>query len=309
VIRTRVLLAGKHELACALLDELADRPALEVVVVPSKSERENETGRQSLKRLVKERRVAALSDGADSPLLEPVRFFQPHVLISAGFDRIVRRDVLAMVPIPVNIHFGMLPRYRGNLSIPWAIMNSEREIGITLHYIAQGIDDGAIIAQRTIENDPALSCRSLYERAVPVGVDLTSECIEQILSGSKPDGTLQDETAATYFPPGFPLNFRVPFRQTGTFVLNYVRAAYFPPYEGAYAEIEGHRLEFLWHPSVAFASGSQDTKPGTVQLSGERWSISVLNGLFQPSRVKLDGVEMEFAEACVRSALEGKRIA
>src|SRR5205085_6118450 len=134
-----------------------------------------------------------------------------NLLLSLGYDRIISESVLACVPRAVNVHFGMLPKYRGSFSIPWAILNADAQIGVTLHDIAGSIDDGAIIRQESILNERHLSCRQLYERAVEVGVELTRWFVDQVAVGSAPTGLVQDEENATYYSSSYPNGFRIPW--------------------------------------------------------------------------------------------------
>ena len=162
--RLRVLLVGKHELACRLLALLRDEPRVQLGIVPARSEVARD-GRETLTGALRAGDQVVADDGRIA-LADAVRTFRPAVVVSAGFDRIVKAEVLDAIPNPVNIHFGRLPRYRGSFSIPWAIMNDDDVIGITVHRMAPSIDDGPIHLQATIPNDRGSSCRVLYLQAV-----------------------------------------------------------------------------------------------------------------------------------------------
>ena len=128
----RVLIAGKNELAVGLHQTLMEAD-IDLGYVTCKGETADGP-RQSLKAALAEDGVEPLNRSySHKELLRVVRQWQPDVLISAGFDKIVRPDVIDAVPHALNVHFGELPRYRGSFSIPWAILNREAVVGVSLH--------------------------------------------------------------------------------------------------------------------------------------------------------------------------------
>jgi methionyl-tRNA formyltransferase len=294
--KLRVLLIGRHELACRILDALHRNPAIDLACVPAR--REDMDRRPALARLAVLRSIRLLGGGGKSALSDAIGSFLPHMIISAGYDRIIPADVLARVPRSVNVHFGMLPKYRGSYSIPWAILNNEGEIGVTLHEMAPSIDDGAIIRQGRFFNEPSLSCRDIYDRAVEIGTGLVTWLIDQTLRGDPPAGIPQDERMATYYAPNYPGDFRIPWRQTATFVANYIRAAYFPPYDGAFGEIAGHRVVFDWPVEHRF--DCRVAPPGAIVECAGRVGITVINGLIVPKAVTFDKHHADFSDVVAK---------
>jgi methionyl-tRNA formyltransferase len=297
--KLKVLLIGRHELACRVLDALHNNPAIDLACVLAR--REDVDRRPALARMAVLRSIRILGGGDKLALSDAIDRFLPHMIISAGYDRIIPADALARVPRSVNVHFGMLPKYRGSYSIPWAILNNEKEIGVTLHEMAPSIDDGAIIRQERFGNEPSLSCRDIYDRAVEIGTGLVTWLIDQTLRGDRPAGLPQDERMATYYPPNYPSDFRIPWRQTATFVANYIRAAHFPPYDGAFGEIAGHRLVFGWPVEHRF--DCRVAPPGTIVECGGRIGITVINGLIVPKAMTFDKRPADFSDLVAKYSL------
>jgi methionyl-tRNA formyltransferase len=287
----RVLLVGRHELACCILEALARKPGIELAVIPAR--REDADSRLALGRAALANSIPLLGVGKTA-LSAAIDSFRPQLLVSAGYDSILTADTIARVARCVNVHFGMLPRYRGSYSIPWAMLNNDPEIGVTLHDMTPAMDAGAIIRQECIPNDPGKSCRALYDLAVDVGGGLVVWFVEQTLRGAAPAGTPQDEKLATYYPPDYPAAFKVPWRQTVTYVANYIRAAHFPPYDGAFGEIRGHRIVFDWPVEHHFESPV--ASPGTIVSYNGRPAITALNGIIMPTTVSLRGCRMSFSD-------------
>jgi len=303
--KLKVLLIGRHELACNVLQALGGKSAIDLACVPAR--REDAERRPTLAGVAVVKSIPVLGRDSKSELSDAVRQFTPHLMISAGYDRIVPADVLACVPRSVNVHFGMLPKYRGSYSIPWAILNNEPAIGVTLHEMAPSIDDGAVIRQERFLNDHALSCRDIYDRAVEIGTDLVSWLVDRLLRDDPPPSVPQNERMATYYTPNYPAGFRIPWRQLATYVVNYVRAAHFPPYEGAFGEIAGHRIVFDWPVEHRF--GYPAAAPGTIIQSNGQASIAVLNGVIMPKSIIIDKYPAEFADIVAKCSLLGQSFA
>lgn len=78
--------------------------------------------------------------------------FAPDINVSMSYDQIIRNKLLQIAPLGfINCHAGALPFYRGRNVLNWALINGEKQFGITVHYIDEGIDTGDIIKQEFIE--------------------------------------------------------------------------------------------------------------------------------------------------------------
>lgn len=119
--------------------------------------------------------------------LENFRKFSPDLFISIRFGQIFKP---ALIAIPrhgvLNLHSGILPDYRGILATFWAILNGEKIIGTTLHYISDsGIDTGEIIASSKKEVEQNLSLLLNINKLYEGGSTLIAEAIEKISNGEK----------------------------------------------------------------------------------------------------------------------------
>jgi len=304
----RVILAGKHELACRLAAALEDCRGLELGFLACATEADHDGGRESLKALLSKRDHRPLNDDyGHEDLLHAVRRFQPNVLISAGYDRIFRPELLASVPLALNIHFSLLPRYRGCYSLPWAMLNDDSTLGVTVHHIDSGIDSGPIVVQSSFPNDRGQGCKALYLTAVECGVQLALRLMEDLKAGVPPQTRPQDESLATYHPPRFPGDFRITWRQTISTVTNYIRATHFPPYQPAISTCGEWTMGFE-PPVRVLPDPGQPLAPGTIALVGEHYAVAALNGLVLPGLVHLNEDRLLFSDAVRRLGLAGRRL-
>jgi methionyl-tRNA formyltransferase len=98
----------------------------------------------------------------------------------------------------INVHSAMLPNYRGMLPTFWAMVNEERETGVTVHFMSEGIDGGSIILQRTVPIRQDETLLSLMRRTKRVAADLVLEAIKEFEAGTvSPVPNPPDE--GTYF--------------------------------------------------------------------------------------------------------------
>ena len=295
--RLRLLLAGHHELGSnALAAILAS--GFEATYV---SEQNPTAGRgETLQSVGDKFGIAPVDDFGEKPLEVAVRTYRPDILLSCGYRRIITERVLGSVNYPINVHFGALPCYRGCWSIPQAILNGDPQIGVTLHRMTPGIDDGPIYGYTMIEDDGTLSCKDLYLQAVQAGVELILKFLDQVSIGSIPAPIPQNEANATYFGLRYPNDFRIDWRGTALQVARYIRASYFPPYLPANSELDSVQKIFVHWPVRTILSQHNIATGTIVQLPGDGCGVAVLNGYILPGLINLDGHKvMPFSELAI----------
>lgn len=171
----KICIAGKNEISiCGLKLALQTFRPDEIVICPNQGDDGVSRWQPSLIRYAKEWnvRVCSLSD-----LYE----IKDLVFISLEFDRIVRPERFNSKFL-YNIHFSMLPAYKGMYTSAWPILNGQNSTGVTLHEIDHGIDTGNIIAQKVINFNIKDTARSLYYLYMEFGKKLLSEYFDDLLN-------------------------------------------------------------------------------------------------------------------------------
>jgi methionyl-tRNA formyltransferase len=131
-----------------------------------------------------------------------LRRFEPAVIAVANFSQILKPSVLAIPPRGcVNLHPSLLPKYRGPSPFYWALQNRERQTGVTVHYVDEGIDSGDIIGQVAFEIGARDREVTLRARAAAVGARLLVDALEQIAAGTAPRTPQTGEPSYYSFPP------------------------------------------------------------------------------------------------------------
>jgi methionyl-tRNA formyltransferase len=180
------------------------------------------------------------------PLL---RAYEPDIAICASFPARIPDDALAAPRHGIlNMHPGLLPRYRGPNPLGWSIRNGDREIGITVHRMTSELDAGPIYAQAAIpvadDEDPALDG---VERFNGLAGRLLTEALARVTAGEP--GDRQDESRAGYagiFEPGY---VEVDWSNDARYIHNQTRAWKMSPpvggRRGPLAELGGRRVRLL----------------------------------------------------------------
>ena len=118
--------------------------------------------------------------------------------VSASFGKIIPNDVINYIPKKIiNVHFSLLPKWRGASPIPATLISGESEVGVSLFLIDEKLDHGPILAQFTQEIDASDTSESLIDKLFLRSADVLMELIPAYLSG-KVKAKTQDDEAATY---------------------------------------------------------------------------------------------------------------
>jgi methionyl-tRNA formyltransferase len=180
--------------------------------------------------------------------LEQIERWHPDLMLVLGWYFMIPRKVRESVPLGcVGVHASLLPKYRGGAPIPWAIINGETETGITFFYMADGVDNGPIIAQESIAIEDSDTCATVYEKATLALIKVLREYLPQIAAGTAPR-IPQDESQATYSPQRKPEDGLIDWSWSAKRIRDFIRAQT-RPYPGAFTYI-GDKKVTIWDADV-----------------------------------------------------------
>lgn len=130
--------------------------------------------------------------------VEALRAFGADIFVVAAFGQILPKALLTMPKYGcVNIHASLLPKYRGAAPIQWAVINGEKESGVTLQQMGEGVDTGDILLKRAIALDNKETGESLYDKLSRLGAELIVEVLPEIEAG-KVVPEKQEEALSTH---------------------------------------------------------------------------------------------------------------
>ena len=130
--------------------------------------------------------------------LEDLKALNPDVIVTCAYGQILSKQILDIPKFGViNIHASLLPKYRGSSPIQWAIINGEKETGVTIMQTALGVDTGDILMQESTNILEYETAGELFERLSSIGANLIVDALNSIENGTLVP-IKQDESKATH---------------------------------------------------------------------------------------------------------------
>ena len=176
------------------------------------------------------------------PLLQPEKLRDPQfqddlrawnadIFVVVAF-RMLPQSIWAMPPKGTfNLHASLLPQYRGAAPINWALINGEKETGVTTFMLNEHIDEGGILLQESTPITPEDNAESLHDRLAEIGSRLVVQTLEGLASNTlrpQPQPDMKDLRPA---PKIFKPDCAIQWQQSGTVIVNFVRGL--SPYPAA----------------------------------------------------------------------------
>lgn len=201
-----------------------------------------------------------------------------------------------------NLHASLLPQYRGAAPINWAIINGEKQTGVTTFFIEEKIDTGAIILQESIEIDAYETAGTLHDKLMILGSKVTLETVKIIESGTVAT-VKQPPHDPKEAPKLFPHNCKINWNSDVTTIDRMVRGL--NPYPGAWTTLyqKGQEISAKIF-SVTKESAQHPFKYGTLVPSKNNLKVAVSDGFIRINEIQLAGKKrME-----IKSLLNGFQI-
>lgn len=175
-----------------------------------------------------------------------------------------------------NLHAALLPQYRGAAPINWAIINGERETGLTTFLLNHEIDKGAIIDQLRMPIGEEDTVGTMYDKLMAAGVGLVLDTVDKIAAGTIAPIEQQfiDESTLRPAPKIFKEDCRIDWSWSGRRIVDFIRGL--SPYPSAWSTLrrDGREPQSVKIFSARFEPKPTDALPGTIR-SDRRDTISV----------------------------------
>lgn len=262
--RLKIIFMGTPEFAVPSLEILL-RNNINVVAVVTAPDKPQGRGQKIVPSPVKACAVAH-----NIPVLQPTNLKSPAFLEELrgyGADlqivvafRMLPEAVWSMPPLGTfNLHASLLPHYRGAAPINWAIINGERETGVTTFFLKHEIDTGSIIFQEREPIHDDDDAGTLYSRLMEKGARLVLKTVEAIQSGDYPNRPQEEDAPIKHAPKIFRETCEIRWDQPAETIRNFVRGL--SPYPAAWTTIAGKVYKIFKTHIVDHRS--EDEKPGT----------------------------------------------
>ena len=220
--------------------------------------------------------------------------FEPDLLLVVAYGRILCPNLLALPRVAaLNVHYSLLPAFRGAAPVQHALLAGLAETGVTLQHLSEELDAGDIVAQAALPIAAEDNTETLRARLTDLGVALVQAHLPAIFAGSSPRA-LQDATLATLAPRLTKQDGLLNLQDSATSLSNRVRAV--TPWPGAALCLRGQRLlirQARPQPSLAPAAPGQilalDPQRGPVIATGD--GALELLAIQPPGKKTMSGAE------------------
>lgn len=284
----KIIFMGTPDFAAASLEALIDsRHEIQAVVTqPDKPKgRKGELTPSPVKVIAKREGIKVYQPlkVRDEEFVKTLRAYNPDVMVVVAFGQIIPLSILEMPKYGcVNIHGSLLPKYRGAAPIQWAVLDGEKETGITTILMDEGIDTGDILLKKTIKIDADETSGSLFDKLMALGAKTILETLDELEKGSLTP-TKQGESPTAYAKMltkamGL-IDFTKPAKELDCFVRG------MDPWPSAYTLLSGKTLK-LWKVRAVEGGG----KAGSViEIGKESFTIACGEGAIEVLEVQLEG--------------------
>jgi len=257
----KILFFGGHELGKITLEYLLEKDKNVVAAVITETDNEwydgleEVTDKYNLK-LFEEKNIN------NKKFVKKARNeLKPDLIISVNFDQIFKKEIINITEKGcINIHASLLPEYRGRAPFNWAILKGEKETGITVHYINEGIDTGEIIMQEKIEIKKTDYIADILERVKQKYPEMINKSVD-LIGNDEVEPVKQEKENGSYYGKRTPADGLIDWSQSVTDIYNLIRAVSHP-YPGAFTYLSDEKV-FIWRAEVE-AEAANDEKPGKI---------------------------------------------
>lgn len=256
----RIAFWGTPKVAVPALQALVTAPDLEVVAVVTNPDRPRGRSKEPVPPPVKqaavEHGIEVLQPTRPREILERLRELGLDASAIVAYGAILPQEVLdASGAGFVNLHFSLLPRWRGAAPVQHAIRAGDEVTGVTTFVLDAGMDTGPVLAQEKVEIGPDENAGSLLDRLAAVGAPLLVESVRMLLDGVVP--TPQANEGATVAGKIERGDVAIDWTRPAPEVVNLVRSA--NPVPGAHSRFRGDVLK-VWRAAIAEGEGA----PGEI---------------------------------------------
>lgn len=185
--KLKIVFLGTPEIACPFLNLIASL-GHSVCGVISQPDRHQGRGMKlccpPVKNKAGELNLEVFQPRTHEDLAFALSELKPDLCVAVAYGRLVKKEALAIPSLGfINVHFSLLPAYRGAAPVQWALIKGETETGVTVFWLDEGLDTGPVAACRTVAVSQDDYAPELFKKTADAGLELLGECLARITAG------------------------------------------------------------------------------------------------------------------------------
>lgn len=267
----RIVFMGTPEFAVPMLDTLvhSQHKIVGVITAPDKPAGRGMQFQQSdVKKYAVEKGLLVLQPEKlkNDDFLGALRTLQADLFVVVAF-RMLPEVVWNMPPLgTINLHASLLPNYRGAAPINWAVINGEKETGVSTFRLQHEIDTGNIIFREKVTIEATDNVGVVYKKLMDIGAPVLLKTVNAMAEGNFPQEPQAHITAIKHAPKIFKEHCSIDWQQSAERVYNLIRGL--SPYPAAYTTLHGKGLKIFVSQKV---NVNALKLPGTVETDGKTY--------------------------------------
>lgn len=215
------------------------------------------------------------------------------LIFSINYLFLIEEDLLEKADFVINLHGSLLPRYRGRTPHVWAIINNEKQTGVTAHLIDKGCDTGDIVYQEVVEIDENDTGAGILAKYKEIYVQICKQIHQLVLNGQL-TVTPQDHSKATYYGKRTPDDGHINWNWQKERIRNWVRAQA-APYPGAFSFLHGEKivLDKVEYSSEGYHNDNDHNGKVIGFSQAGKPLVKTPNGVLELSVIRTTGTKFE----------------
>lgn len=287
----RVIFMGTPDFATGTLEEIV-KAGHEVVGVVTQPDKPKGRGKTMMPTPVKETAlkynlpVYQPKKVREPEFVELLRSLKPDVMVVAAFGQIITKEILEMPKYGcINVHASLLPAYRGAAPIQWAVINGDKESGVTIMQMDEGIDTGDMIEKAVVPIAEDETGGSLFDKLSHTGAKLCVKVLRDLEEGTAVREKQPEESTTPYAKMIDKKMGEVDWKKSAKEIEQLIRGL--NPWPSAYTKVHGKTLK-LWKAKVLLETSQMN--PGQiVKITKDSLAVQTGQGMLEIQELQLEG--------------------
>lgn len=226
----------------------------------------------------------------DEEVIDKIKEINPDLIVVVAYGKILPKEI---IDIPkygiINVHSSLLPKYRGASPIHSAILNGDKESGVSIMYIEEGLDSGDVILKETCEITEDDTLGTLHDRLKELGAIGLEKALKLIEVGEV-KAEKQDDSKATFVKPITKEQAKIDWNNTKEVIFNQIRGL--NPFPGAYTHNEKNE-NIKIYKSEKLEKEYAGENGTVVEMTKKGPVVKVANGALRLLEIKFEGKKLQ----------------
>ena len=226
----------------------------------------------------------------DEEVIAKIKEINPDLIVVVAYGKILPKEI---IDIPkygiINVHSSLLPKYRGASPIHSAILNGDKESGVSIMYIEEGLDSGDVILKETCEITEDDTLGTLHDRLKELGA-IGLEKALKLIEAEEVKAEKQDDSKATFVKPITKEQAKIDWNNTKEVIFNQIRGL--NPFPGAYTHNEKNE-NIKIYKSEKLEKEYAGENGTVVEMTKKGPVVKVANGALKLLEIKFEGKKLQ----------------